>query len=1570
MCERKGLIMKPSIAIWKSKLLLLIIIALSWQTAMSIRFLGTENTFARYEEWNRTVNGTLKFEFKTERRDALLLYTDDGGTGSKFFLELVLENAQLQLRFRIRNKARTIIIGEELSSNTWHKVTLMKSPEECVIILNGERKSGAIPDGQASLTGSSDLFIGGVPRILPLTYISHPEVKFLNRFEGHVRNLVYLVSERPKRWYRPESMAANGIDEDPSDLCGSDDFCRNQGLCVSSDADAECDCSGTGYTGLTCETPLIPQTQSEEAPDEKEGKTATSATFDGNTYISYSLIKKKISNNRDEVLFEFRTQSPAGLILSVGEEYDYIYAAMNGGRIEIAINLGSGEYREFITARRGQSGFIDNEWHKVRITRENTEVTIRVDESIMATGNTEGDFMRLGATREFLVGGAANPELVPGYREVSQNFRGNLRDVVYNGEDFMLELLELAISGDDFTQVFGDITFTTEDVDAIDPITFLSEESFLLLPKWMAKTEGTLSLSFRTNEPSGVIMYNRGADHITDFFALELMDGYLHLILDLGSGSIRYRADSLPLNDGLWHSVLLYRHHNRGTLQIDNEDPGKFNVGGTSKHLNLVDHLVLGGIDFVNDSNFLPMDLYSGALRRGYVGCLKNLVLQGTSIDLPSYALRQHTGNEIGVYCRDEEGQCPSTPCSHEGTCTEGWNRYICDCRITGYTGKTCDEEVARLSFNGNQYMRITVSANSRSKVEDIFLRFRTRFPDGLLVATSSDNVIDMLMVEVKQGLIRVITNYGIGQTMITAGHGLDDNRWHAVHVQRRDDRLMVTVDNTDRAEAFNITYGVSENFQSGILDYHYIEVGGVANRESMPDNPLNFVGHMEQFLYNNQPYFDMAKARDLDYIRLNATFGEKMSQRPKVNPFTFRTKEVFVQLETPDSYPALTLFFHFKTTESNGLLLYSSGGRTDFISVGLVEGQIQYAFNMGAGPVKIHANTPHMLNDNKWHEVSVSKNSGGRHVLQVDNSMSIAQPSPKARHLDLTENLYVGGVSTDMYEDLQSGVEARVGFQGCFASLEVNGRKQDLEDSAISIEMDKSNLKRGCEDNGDLCLADVCANGGLCIPGWNGYSCDCRMTSFSGVNCSGVSTSFGYGTGGGVISLEIPESQWLRTDHDDLSMGMATRSANAIIARIDSATSDDYIEMELVNGYLWTMYNFGSADHMISDDTNRINDGSYHVIHFSRTGANASLQIDQYARIHKTPKGKQSTFFDDQAIINLGGRGEMSDSKRKRRRRAPASSQFEGMMSGLSYNDMRVLDMAASDDPRVVLSGNVGELENPENYIYGTPIPTTSDESTIYRITTTRKTPVLPPILNVSSTANSDLTSPTKITMSIAPTSDGEYTPDDQDIIFVTGSGCMSDVPEDCTPQAAGEDIFVPGETMSTPPPDKPGAPVTTESASPMSPQPLPPSSTEPGSGCDDDDEDCMTASGENSGTKPSPTKDFTFTPVDATGVTVAGSTPQSGASQGNNGFDFLGEAGLVVGAVSAAAVIFILVILAIYKFKNRNEGSYQINESRNYDYEATRTSLLPATATNGTLPSKPKPSLPPEYATKEWYV
>jgi len=33
---------------------------------------------------------------------------------------------------------------------------------------------------------------------------------------------------------------------------------------------------------------------------------------------------------------------------------------------------------------------------------------------------------------------------------------------------------------------------------------------------------------------------------------------------------------------------------------------------------------------------------------------------------------------------------CSSHPCLHSGQCVDGWNRYICDCTMTGYIGTVC----------------------------------------------------------------------------------------------------------------------------------------------------------------------------------------------------------------------------------------------------------------------------------------------------------------------------------------------------------------------------------------------------------------------------------------------------------------------------------------------------------------------------------------------------------------------------------------------------------------------------------------------------------------------------------------------------------------------------------------------------------------------------------------------------------------------------------------------------------------------------------------------------------------
>lgn len=61
---------------------------------------------------------------------------------------------------------------------------------------------------------------------------------------------------------------------------------------------------------------------------------------------------------------------------------------------------------------------------------------------------------------------------------------------------------------------------------------------------------------------------------------MELLDGHLHVHLDLGSGSVKIRASRVPLNDGRWHQVELTIKKQIGRITIDGETeafetPGK-----------------------------------------------------------------------------------------------------------------------------------------------------------------------------------------------------------------------------------------------------------------------------------------------------------------------------------------------------------------------------------------------------------------------------------------------------------------------------------------------------------------------------------------------------------------------------------------------------------------------------------------------------------------------------------------------------------------------------------------------------------------------------------------------------------------------------------------------------------------------------------------------------------------------------------------------------------------------------------------------------------------------------------
>ena len=67
------------------------------------------------------------------------------------------------------------------------------------------------------------------------------------------------------------------------------------------------------------------------------------------------------------------------------------------------------------------------------------------------------------------------------------------------------------------------------------------------------------------------------------------------------------------------------------------------------------------------------------------------------------------------------------------------------------------------LSFDGTEYMKITLPQESRTEAEDITLRFRSRRPNGLIFATTSSDTSDRLELMLEDSQVRFDVNLGTG---------------------------------------------------------------------------------------------------------------------------------------------------------------------------------------------------------------------------------------------------------------------------------------------------------------------------------------------------------------------------------------------------------------------------------------------------------------------------------------------------------------------------------------------------------------------------------------------------------------------------------------------------------------------------------------------------------------------------------------------------------------------------------------------------------------------------------------
>ncbi|CAL8304012.1 unnamed protein product [Boreogadus saida] len=381
--------------------------------------------------------------------------------------------------------------------------------------------------------------------------------------------------------------------------------------------------------------------------------------------------------------------------------------------------------------------------------------------------------------------------------------------------------------------------------------------------------------------------------------------------------------------------------------------------------------------------------------------------------------------------------------------------RYLWECYI--------NQKSSVLSYDGSMYMKVVMPTVMHTEAEDASLRFRSQRAYGILMATTSRDSADTLRLEldgsrvkltVNLDCIRINCNSSKGPETLYAGQKLNDNEWHTVRVVRRGKLYKLTVDDD-----------VAEGQMAGDhtrLEFHNIETGIMTERRYVSSIPSSFIGHLQSLRFNGMFYIDLCKNGDIDYCELNARFGVRSII---ADPVTFKSKSSYLSLATLQAYTSMHLFFQFKTTSPDGFILFNSGDGNDFIAVELVKGYIHYVFDLGNGPHLIMGKSDMALNDNQWHNVVITRDNSNTHTLKVD-ATATSKSINGAKNLDLKGDLFIAGLGPGMYSSLPKLVASREGFQGCLASVDLNGRLPDLLSDAL---FRSGQIERGCEGTPSL---------------------------------------------------------------------------------------------------------------------------------------------------------------------------------------------------------------------------------------------------------------------------------------------------------------------------------------------------------------------------------------------------------------------------------------------------------------------------------------------------------------------
>jgi len=199
----------------------------------------------------------------------------------------------------------------------------------------------------------------------------------------------------------------------------------------------------------------------------------------------------------------------------------------------------------------------------------------------------------------------------------------------------------------------------------------------------------------------------------SDFFAVELSDGDLYVVLNLGGQTQRFLVGT-GVNDGQAHHVIVEHSGRSLTFTFDGQQSRDRLLTGDDGSLDLGSNFFVGG---TSHPERLPWLLYS-RMRDYYRGCLWDLRFDGGEVVELDELRRQQGMFQMITGCASMPVDCTATSCQHGGVCRERWSGQDCYCLLTAYTGRRCQRGQLSENYRAHSF------ATLQQKIEILLFIF------------------------------------------------------------------------------------------------------------------------------------------------------------------------------------------------------------------------------------------------------------------------------------------------------------------------------------------------------------------------------------------------------------------------------------------------------------------------------------------------------------------------------------------------------------------------------------------------------------------------------------------------------------------------------------------------------------------------------------------------------------------------------------------------------------------------------------------------------------------------------